>query len=175
MKQTTKITFCAICSALSVVFMLLGYFPYLTYAVPAISGLVCMLPIIEINKKYAFATYVVSSMLVLITAEPETKVLYLVIFGYYPILKAIIEKINNRVLEMTVKTVYFNLAVAVIYLLLKFLTTVDVDDFGAFGRYGAVAFVILCNIAFVMYDIAISRLAYVYMAKIHPKISSVIK
>ena len=39
MKNTSKITFSAIMSALAVVIMLISYFPYLTYAIPAIAGL----------------------------------------------------------------------------------------------------------------------------------------
>ncbi len=175
MKQTSKITLCGISAALASVFMLLGYFPYFTYAVPAISGLFMMLPLVEINKKYAFSTYIVSSLIVLISAEPETKVLYILLFGYYPILKAVIEKINRVYIEWLIKISVFNASAAVSYLLLKLLTDIDVDNFGPLGKYGAVIFLILCNIAFVLYDIAISRVSLVFFYRIHPLISKVFR
>ena len=52
MKNSKKITFSAIMAALATVIMLVSYFPYLTYAVPAIAGLCIMVVVIEINKKW---------------------------------------------------------------------------------------------------------------------------
>ena len=171
MKKSSKITLCAVCSALSVVFMLLGYFPYLTYAVPAVAGLFVMIPLIEIGTSYAFACYTVSSAIVLLVAEPETKVLYILLLGYYPIVKAIIEKIRNFAAEWIIKMSLFNVTVAVSYFVFKYLTNIDVEDFGPFGKYGAYLFVVLCNIAFVMYDIAISRISLLYFGRLRGKIS----
>ncbi|MCQ2454773.1 MAG: hypothetical protein MJ090_01310 [Clostridia bacterium] len=171
MKKSNKITLCAICSALSVVFMMLGYFPYLTYAVPAVAGIIVMIPFIEIGMSYAFSSYIVSSVLVLFFAEPETKVLYIVLFGYYPIVKAIIEKIGKQAVEWIIKIAVFNSAVAISYFALKLLTNIDVDDFGPLGKYGAVIFVAVCNIAFVLYDIAISRISFVYIYRFRKKIN----
>ena len=54
MKNTNKITLCALLSALAVVLMLTAYFPYLTYAVPAFAGLCIMAVLIEIGPKWAF-------------------------------------------------------------------------------------------------------------------------
>ena len=55
--------------------MLLSYFPYFTYAVPAITGLLTMMLVIEINAKWAFAAYIAASALVFIFAEPESKLM----------------------------------------------------------------------------------------------------
>lgn len=175
MKKTKKITLCAVCSALSVMVMLLGYFPYFTYAVPAVAGLFVMIPLIEIGVSYAFATYFVSSLLVLVVAEPETKVLYLLLFGFYPILKALIEKFKKTVLEWAIKIIVFSTSVLASYFVLKLLTDIQVDDFGTLGKYGAIIFLVLCYIAFVLYDIAISRVAVFYMVKVRPKFSMLLK
>ncbi len=170
MKRTSKITLCAVCSALSVVFMLLGYFPYLTYAVPAVAGLFVMIPLIEVGTSYAFASYAVSSAIVFLVAEPETKVLYILLLGYYPIVKALIERLRKAPLEWVLKLILFNVTVAATYFALKFLTNIDVEDFGPLGKYGAYVFVVLCNIAFVMYDIAVSRISVLYFSRIRGKI-----
>ena len=81
------------------VFMLLSYFPYFTYAVPAITGLLTMMLVIEINVKWAFVAYIAASVLIFIFAEPESKLMYICLFGYYPIVKSLIERINKPVIE----------------------------------------------------------------------------
>ena len=140
MKQTAKITFCGIITALSVVFMLLSYFPYLTYAVPAVTGLLMMIIVIEINTRWAFAAYAAASVLVFIFAEPESKLMYICLFGYYPILFGI-----------------------------------SLDDFNTFGRYGVYAFLAAGNAVFVLYDIAVSRMAMFYMNTLHMRIARIFK
>ena len=175
MKRTSRITLCAVCSALSVIFMLLGYFPYLTYAVPAVAGLFVMIPLIEVGTSYAFASYAVSSVIVLFIAEPETKVLYILLLGYYPIVKALIERLRKAPLEWALKLMLFNTTVVATYFALKFLTNIDIEDFGPLGEYGTVLFVVLCNIAFVMYDIAISRISLVYFSRLRKNINFFLK
>ena len=98
MKQTVKITFCGIIAALSAVFMLLSYFPYLTYAVPAVAGLLIMITVIEAGHKWGIGAYIAASALVFLFAEPEGKLLYICFFGYYPILKAVFDRRKSRAL-----------------------------------------------------------------------------
>lgn len=175
MKQSAKITLCAISSALSFVVVMLGYFPYFTYAAPAVAGLFVMIPIIEINLSYALGTYITSALLVLLFAEPETKILFIVLFGFYPIVKAIIEKLKSRVLEWVLKISVFTASILISYFIMKYLTDIDVNDFGPLGKYGVVIFLFLSYVAFVLYDLAISRVSYFYFARIRPKISFVKK
>ena len=175
LKQNTKITFSAILSALATIFMLLSYFPYLTYAIPAISGLLIMICVIEINPKWALLCYISSSVLVFLLAEPESRMMYIFFFGYYPIVKALIEKINNSIIEWLIKLLVFNAAMILIYYVLAFVFTISFEDFGEWGRYGALIFLAIGNIVFVLYDIAISRIAVTYMKLLHPKVIKIFK
>ena len=175
MKKSLKITLCAICSALSVSVIMLGYFPYFTYAAPAVAGLFVMLPTIEISKPYALATYITSSVLVLIFAEPETKILFVLLFGYYPIVKSLIEKIKSNALIWILKILLFTASMAAIYLVMRYLTNIDVEDFGYLGIYVAAIFAVVCYVAFVLYDIAISRLAMFYLYRVRPNLKGVKK
>ena len=43
--------------------MLLSYFPYLTYAVPAVAGLFIMVAVIEAGYKWALGAYAAASVL----------------------------------------------------------------------------------------------------------------
>ena len=175
MKQNVKITLCGIVTALSVVFMMLSYFPYFTYAVPAITGLLTMMLVVEINVKWAFGAYLAASVLIFLFAEPESKLMYICLFGYYPILKALIEKIGRAALEWPLKLAVFNAAVILIYCTLAKLFGISLEDFSALGKYGAFIFLAFGNLVFVFYDIAVSRLAAVYMNILHPKIRKLLK
>lgn len=175
MKNTKKITLCGMISAISVVIMLTSYFPYLTYAIPALAGIFMMVPLIECGMSWAFGSYFASSVIILMVGEIESKILYVVLLGYYPILKSLIERINKLVLEWVLKLACFNVAAVAFYYISTVLFNVSFDDFGQWGKYGAALFLALCNVVFVIYDIGISRVASYYMFVLHDKVKRIIK
>lgn len=175
MKSTKKITLCGLVAAVSVVVMLTSYFPYLTYAIPALAGLFMMVPLIECGASWAFGTYVVSAMIIFITGEMKAKILYVMFLGYYPILKSLIEKINKQAVEWALKLVCFNIAAIAFYYVSTVVFGISYDDFGEWGKYGALLFLALCNIVFVLYDIGISRVASYYMFALHDKVKRILK
>lgn len=175
MKKTAKITFCAIMAALAAVFMLFGLFPYLTYAVPAISGLFVAVCLIEINYKFAISAYLISSAIVAFYPDNESKLLYICFLGIYPIIKALAEKIKNPVLEWSAKLASFNAGAYIYYLLLTKLFGVSFEDVGNLFKWGLALFWIAANVVFIVYDIAFSRLSGFYMAKIHAKVKKIFK
>ena len=156
-------------AALAASFMLLSYFPYLTYAVPAFSGLFIMITVIELGNKWALGSYFASLLPILLFAEIECKLLYVMFFGFYPVVKALCEKMRKPILEWIIKIAVFNAAVLVTYLFFAKLFGVTLDDFNEFGKYGAVLFLLAGNIVFVLYDIAVSRMAMFYFVVVKPK------
>ncbi len=162
-------------ASIAVVIMLTSYFPYLTYAIPALAGLFMMVPLIECGVSWAFGTYIASSVIIFITGEVEAKLLYVLLLGYYPILKSLIEKINKQVIEWVLKLACFNFAAVTFYYVSTLLFAVPFDDLGDFGKYGALIFLALCNVVFVIYDIGISRVASYYMISLHDKVKKIIK
>ena len=175
MKNTKKITLCGMVAALAVVVMLTGYFPYLTYAIPAIAGLLMIVPLIECGVGWSFATYVSSAVLTFVIGETESKILYIMFLGYYPILKSLIERIRKQLVDWLLKLLCFNAAAIAFYYISSAVFAVSYDDFGMFGKYGAVIFLAVCYIVFVLYDIGISRVASYYMLSLHDKIKKTIK
>lgn len=175
MKNTVKVTFCAFMAALSAAFMLLSYFPYLTYAIPAVAGLFMMIVVIEINLRWALGTFAAGALLVLIFAEPEAKLMYVCLFGYYPILKGALERIQKTALEWILKFAVFNAAVLLVYVGLSFVFDMSFADMGELGKYGGYVLLFAGNVVFLLYDIAISRIATFYMFRLHPKIQRLIK
>ena len=176
LKQTSKITLSAIMASLATTFMLLSYFPYFVYAIPAFAGLFIMVVVIEINKKWALMAYIASAVLVFLLADPESRFLYVFFFGYYPIAKALIEKINKPFIEWPIKLLIFNAAVLSVYLIFANLFGFSMEgDLGELGRYGAYILLAVGNIVFVLYDIAVSRMSMAYMYVLHPKIKKILK
>ena len=147
MKQTVKITFCGIIAALSAVFMLLSYFPYLTYAVPAVAGLLIMITVIEAGYKWALGAYIAASVLVFLFAEPEGKLLYICFFGYYPILKAVFDRRKSRALEWILKLAVFNAAIIAVYFVLARIWKIQRVYFSA-ARQCCVCVLRYCRFAY---------------------------
>ena len=174
-KKTSYITFCAVISALSVALMMTSYFPYLTYAIPALSGALIIMPLVEIGKKYSLFTYLVSAVLVFIFAEAEAKLMYITFFGYYPLLKSVLERIKSRFIEYALKFICFNGAITVVYLGLASLFGIEKDSFGQFGEWGVAVLYIMGNIAFILYDMCLTKLCGYYMYRLHTKIKKIMR
>ena len=163
-------------AALSITVMLTSYFPYLTYAIPAIAGLFMIVPLIECGVAWGFGAYISSAVIILIVGEMESKILYVMLLGYYPIVKSLIERINKQAIEWVLKLICFNIAAVAFYFVASSAVFgVSFDDFGEWGKYGAWGFLGLCNIVFVIYDIGISRIASYYMMTLHNKVKKIIK
>lgn len=162
-------------AALASTFMLTSYFPYLTYAIPAMAGLFVMVSVIELNAKWGVLTYSVSALIVFLIAEPEAKLLYILFFGYYPILKAVLEKQRNRALEYIVKFSVFNVAVILTYGVFAGIFGINLDDFEDFGKYTMVILLSVTNVVFIIYDKAVSQLAGFYMYRLHNTVKRILK
>ena len=108
MSNTKKITFCAIMAAIAVVIMLTSYFPYLTYAIPAIASVFILIPTLELGLKWGTITYFVSAIIILLVGEMEAKLLFVIFLGYYPIVKETVERYLSTPLQYIIKFAVFN-------------------------------------------------------------------
>ena len=52
---------------------------------------------------------------------------------------------------------------------------VSLEEFGELGKYSEYIFLLLGNAVFVLYDIAVSRSAAVYMNMLHPRVQRILK
>ncbi len=173
--NTVKITFGAMMTALAVSFMLLSYFPYLTYGIPAVAGLFIMAVVIELNCKWAFISFLASAVLIFLTAEKESMLIYVAFMGYYPIVKALLERIRKPIIEWIIKIFIFNTAVLSVYFVFAGLVNIKIEDMGELGKWGAVVLLLAGNVVFPLYDIAVSRMASLYMIMIRPKLNKIFK
>lgn len=164
-KKTKLVALCGIIAAASVVVMLGSYIPFFTYAMPAVAGAFLIVIVLEANKKYAVADYAAVSILSLLLCEKESALCYALLFGFYPIVKGLIEKIDRRVVEWIIKIVLFNVMFTAILLLATYVFGIDAEEMGDLGKYSAIIMYLLGNFMFVLYDIALTTVVSLYMRK----------
>lgn len=173
MKKAFKISFGGISVALGLVSMMLtGLFPFADYALPAISGLLTAAVLIELGTKHAVIVYTATAALaVLFVPVKESAVLYLMFFGYYGIIKALLEKLKSRALEWALKFAVFNAAVVLAYLGMIYIVGLSglADEFAEYGKYALYAFWGGANVVFLIYDFAFSSIIAYYCKIFRPK------
>lgn len=163
-RKTRKITVAALLSAISVVFL---YFAAIIptgqmgfIALSCISGVAA---VIECGMGGGIGVYVCASLLsFLILPNKNPSFIYMLFFGYYPILKSIAEKQKSRVLEWIVKLAVFNVAAVVILRVFSLLTFS-----GVFEKLTLPVIIVALNVVYVVFDIGVSKVIGYYMARIH--------
>ncbi len=173
MNRTIQVAFCGVIAALSTVVMLIaGIVPTASYALPALAGIFAMVIVIEMHVGWAFAVYAVTAALsALIVPDKEAVLLYVIFFGYYPILKALIERIKLKAVAYLIKFAVFNAAVIGAYFIALWLLSLPSDAFVIFGVSLPWVLLILANAVFLVYDFALSGLVLTYYRRLHPLFS----
>ncbi len=164
-RKASIIALCGIVTALSIVLMSLTYItPNLTYALPAIAGALLVIIVIEINIKYALMCYIsVAILSILLIPDKFSVILYSCFFGYYPVLKAILEKAASNITRWIFKLLCFNAAVALAAVSGYFIFSIKYDMLSEYAQSPAgLALLIGANIIFVLYDIAVDNVIGFY-------------
>ena len=177
MSKSGKIALGGLLTALGVVLMFLpGLIPIGTYALPAIAGVLLIVAVIEIGAKWAWMIYAAVAVLsLLFAADKEAALLFVLFFGYYPVLKSFLERISNKVLSWISKFAVFNVAVVACFFLAVNFLQLPEDSFTVFGIYLPWVFLILGNAVFLIYDIALSGLVATYVEKLHHRVTKTLK
>lgn len=167
MKKSSKTALGGMVAALSVsLLFLVSVVPFLTYALPAAAAALLILVVIEINKKWAFGVYVSVSLLgLLVVPNKEVAVLYAAFFGFYPIVKAAIEKNMPRVVEYTLKVLLFLVMMVSAYFLMIRFMGITIEETESFGRFALPVLLGTGCVAFLVYDYALTKLIGLYVFK----------
>lgn len=175
MSKSKQIAAGGIASSLCLLLMFLtGVFPFATYALPAMAGTLLVVVVLELNRATAVMVYVSVSLLSLFIApDKEAALVFIFFFGYYPILKGLIEQIRLRPLELAVKYILFNgMMVLVYFLMIQFLGMQYVaDEMMEYGPYGLYFLLGAGNFMFFYYDKALTGLISAYIYQFRPGIS----
>ena len=162
-----------IVSALCLVVMFLaGVMPALYLLLPMIAGILLMIIAVEVNKGWAFLTYLSVSLLSLfITFDKEAALIFILFFGHYPILRLFIQKIRPGILRRTVKFILFNVCVLAYFYTTVFIFGVDgmLEEFDELGKYGGYIMLGLANFVFLLYDVNLDFTYKLYRERVMPK------
>ena len=153
--------------ALSVLILYLGCaIEVLDLTMSAIVSLLVVIIVIEMGYKYAWFAYFSTSILSLLLLPQKTPAIFYACFmGFYPIIKSHIERLNSAILRWTIKLVAGNAALGAMFLLISLFVP---DEFE--GGIMLVVTYILGIVAFVMYDVALTKLITVYFVKFRDRI-----
>ena len=160
--STKRLTVCAMFAALSVVMLYLGSLvELLDISMAVIASLLCVVAVIEYGKGAPWMIYGATAILSLILIPNKTPaVLYAMFFGFYPILKEKFEKLP-RVISWVLKEITFNVALAIAGVATVMLM-LGTNNALINPLIVGIA-VILAEVVFVLYDIAMTRLISFYL------------
>lgn len=162
-----------IVSALCLVTMFLaGVIPALYLVLPMAAGVLMMIIAEEVSKSWAFLTYLSVSLLsMFITFDKEAALIFILLFGHYPILRLYIEKLPLKWLRAAVRTVLFNTCVVAYFYVTVYIFGLDemADELSDYGRYGAYIMLGFVNILFILYDLNLGSIYRIYIKRLAPK------
>lgn len=175
--RSFKAAFGGIIAALSIVLMFsTGIIPTLTYAIPAISGALLMAVVIEITPAFAGAIYLAVSILsLLVVADKEAAVMYVAFFGYYPIIKSFIERKTTKTISWIIKYIIFNISMIASYFVVSKVFMISFDDIEFLGKWALPGLLLVGNVVFALYDVALTRLVTAYLIRWQKYIKRVFK
>ncbi|OCN02534.1 hypothetical protein A7X67_15250 [Clostridium sp. W14A] len=178
LNHSLRLAFCSVVTALGTAVMFLtGMIPVGTYALPAFAGILMISVVAEAGTGWAFSVYAAQSILsVLLAADKEAVLFFVLFFGYYPILKSLLENHLRRIkLQTAVKLIVFNAAAVLDFCLSVAFLSVPKESFSIFGYYLPWLFLLAGNVVFLIYDYAVSLLVITYFSRIHPMIKKLFR
>ena len=162
MKQTKRMAMCGMMAALSVVLMVLGGVLGLgMYVSPLLAGL-CLIPIGNAcGKKYQVILWLAVSVLsLLLVPNIEESLMYLCLFGCYPILRPQFQKLP-KVLRFITKLLFFTVIFTALQLLITLVLVPEVMGTGMM-----IALIVLADVTLMVYDFVLPRVEWLLQKKL---------
>lgn len=177
MRQTKKLAISGIVTALAAFLMIIaGLIPIGTYAVPVIASLLYIIIIKEVGYSWAIMSYIATSLLSLFLCfDKETAINFILFFGYYPMLKILLEKVKPKVLKIIIELIIFNAAMIGIFFIAKFVFMIPDDSYIILGFYVPWLILAFGNVVFLIYDYAMTGFIAQYDERWSRIISRIIK
>lgn len=161
-----------LCSLALLAMFMTGLAPFFTYLCPMFAGGLVVVLLIEAGAKWATAAYVAVAILsVFTTPDKEAAMIFLFLFGHYPIVKVYLEKIPSRLWEYAAKLGLFNVCSVSCYWVIINVFGIGqlLESLGDWGQYGLLIFLGLANLVFLMYDYCITSGVRWYIDSFRPK------
>ena len=152
-------------SALGTVLLYIGSFiEILDISIAVLASALTTLIVIEYGKKASLAVFFATSILSLILLPYKLPAfMYALFFGYYPIIKELIERIRVRLIGWIVKTAVFSIA-SILLLLICTVFTAELEL--SSGIIMTIGFILLSELMYFMYDIALTKMITLYLVRV---------
>ena len=162
-------------TALSVVLMMLTtLIPVFMYVIPIITGLLVLFVADVTDKKWGAGVYFSTAFLsLLLITDKEAALTYSLFFGYYPLIKDLLEKLP-RFISWILKLLIFNLAAVSIGVISFYVFGVSGDEYNEFGKFTIPILLIMANVAFILYDFCLTKNRFL-LIKLSHKLKKMIK
>ena len=160
-----KVAYPAILSALALILVYLGSLaPTGNWGIIAAAGLLPAAAVISVNLTAGFLCWAAAAILAfLLVPDKFCVLLFGVLFGLYPMVKSLVERLRKKPLEYVLKLAFFNAAFTVVYLTMAAAVAESLPRVlgsSVWILYGA------ANVVFILYDYGFSKLIALYMARI---------
>lgn len=173
-KAGKYIAFSGILTALAVVSMLLGsYFTVAAYALTGVASFLVYVIRTECDLRHGIAAYVCICLLgLLFVPYKEIVWLFLLLAGYYPLLKNRLDTLRFPLLRVAVKLLVCNgTMVFFFYSTVNLIYTGQMlPEYAQYAKLLAVGFVILGNATFLCFDLALGRVLRFYRQHLSPRL-----
>ena len=166
--RASYITTGGILIALTIVVLYLTQFIQInTLTLLTVASLFVPVALIKCNLKTAWIVYVGSSILSILLIQFNIALMYTVFFGLYGIIKYLAEKKRHiKPLEIILKLIFFNIAIAIYYLVFtSLLGTLNLNL-----KFPIYLVILVGEIVFFVYDYGLTLLIAFYMQKIHTRL-----
>ena len=133
----------------------------------------CITPVLEeYGTRYALTLYVcVAILAVLFVPETELALFYVLVMGYYPVLRVKLNGVKSTLLRWLLKFAVFNAGTVLVYLLLfALLGPAVLDELLADGVGMLAALLAAGNLSFWLCDRALAALTRYYHVILKPKL-----
>ncbi|MFI3169385.1 MAG: hypothetical protein R3Y06_05515 [Faecalibacterium sp.] len=172
--RSFSVALCGVLVALAIVCMLIAsLFPVLGVIVPCIAGLFVLVIRVELGIQFALTSYFAIALLgFILVPDKEVVLLFTLLLGYYPLLKAALERLHPNFFGVLCKCLLLNIAIALNVMLfyLVFPVASIAQEIALIGTPIIIAGFAVCQFAFFVYDKALVNLLRLYRYRWRKKI-----
>ena len=160
-----KVAYPAVLSALALILVYLASVaPSGSWGIVAAAGLLPAAAVISVSLTAGFMCWAAAAILAFLLAPDKLcALLFGVLFGLYPMVKSLVERLRKKPLEYVLKLAFFNAAFTVICLTMTAAVAASLPRVlgsSAWVLYG------LANVVFLLYDYGFSKLIALYINRV---------
>ena len=160
-----RVAYPAILSALALILVYLSSIvPTGSWGIVAAAGLLPAAAVISVSLTAGFLCWASAAVLAFLLAPDKLcALLFGVLFGLYPMVKSLVERLRKRPLEYALKLAFFNAAFTVVWLTMAAAVTASLPQ-----ALGSSVWVLygMANVVFLLYDYGFSKLVALYIARV---------